>query len=105
MTKQEFLHELGLSREEFRDLMERFVYFLKPLNEAQRDAVRRSMPTISEASRSFGPHVDEVQLGEILVEILEGINFVVLGCHSFKVMNRNPGSSSAPHPHEPEKPK
>ncbi|HSY36477.1 MAG TPA: hypothetical protein VK814_12055 [Acidobacteriaceae bacterium] len=105
MTKREFLDQLGLSSEEFRDLMQKFVYFLEPLNEAQRDAVRRSMPTIAEAASSLGPDLTQDQLGEILIGILEGIDFVVLGCHSFKTMNINPGSSIAPHQHKPEKPK
>jgi hypothetical protein len=104
MTKREFLDQLGLSSEEFRDLMQKFVYFLEPMNEAQRDAVRRSMPTITEAASSFGPNVTQERLGEILVEILEGIDFVVLGCHSFKTMNLNPRRSIG-HQHNPEKPK
>jgi len=41
----------------------------------------------------------------MLVEILEGIDFVVLGCHSIRKMNRNPGRSSAADQHEPDKPK
>jgi hypothetical protein len=102
MTKQEFLDKLGLGSGEFRDLMQQFIRFLEPLNEAQRNAVWRSMPTIAEAANSFGPDVTQDQLGEILVEILEGIDFVVLGCHFIRVMNPNPRSSSAPHPHKPE---
>lgn len=105
MTKREFLDQLGLSSEEFRDLIQRFVYFLEPMNEAQRNAVRRSMPTIAEAARSFGPKVTQERLGEILVEILDGIDFVVLGCHSIRMMNLNPGRSIAPPPHKPDKPK
>lgn len=103
MTRQEFLDRLGLSSEEFRDLMQKFVYFLESLNEAQRDAVRRSMPTIAEAASSLGPNVTPEQLGEILREILKGIDFVVLGCHSINVMNLNPRRSIAPH--QPEQPK
>jgi len=102
MTKREFLHELGLSSEEFRDLIQKFVYFLEPMNEAQRDAVRRSMPTITEAASSFGPDVSQERLGEILGEILEGIDFVVLGCHSIRKSNLSPGRSIAPHQHKPE---
>ena len=105
MTKQEFLDRLGLSSEEFRDLMQKFVYFLEPLNEAQRDAVRRSMPTIAEAARSSGPNVTPEQLGEILIGILEGIEFVVLGCHSIRVMNLNPRRSIAHQRPKPKKPK
>ena len=105
MTKREFLDQLGLSNEEFRDLIRKFVHFLEPMNEAQRDAVRRSMPTIAEAAKSFGPDVTQDSLGEMLVEILEGIDFVVLGCHSIRKMNRNPGRSSAPDQDERERPK
>ncbi len=105
MRKQEFLDRLGLSSEEFRDLIQKFVYFLEPLNEAQKDAVRRSMPTIAEAARSLGPNVTPEQLGEILLEILEGIEFVVLGCHSIRVMNLNPRRSIAPHQPKTKEPK
>ena len=59
MTRQEFLGEVGLSNDEFRDLIQKFVSFLEPLNEAQRDAIHRSLPTIAEAARSLGPDVTQ----------------------------------------------
>lgn len=105
MTRRELLDQLGLTSDEFRDLMQKFVYFLEPMNEAQQDAVRRSMPTIAEAARSFGPRVNEEQLGEILREILRDIDVMVLGCHFIRVMNQNLQGSSAPHQSNPEKPK
>ena len=104
MTKQEFLNEVGLSNDEIRDLMQKFVCFLEPLSEAQRDAVHRSLPTIAEAARSFGPDVTRERLSEILKEILEGIDYVMLNCHAIRVMNLDPRRSIAPHQHEPEKP-
>jgi len=104
MTKQEFLDEVGLSTHEFRDLIQKFVDFLEPLNEAQKDAIHRSLPTIAEAARSMGPNVTEQRLGEILGEILEGIDYVTLNCHSISVMNLDPRRSIA-HQHKPEEPK
>ncbi|MGD0648148.1 MAG: hypothetical protein ABR971_09160 [Acidobacteriaceae bacterium] len=104
MTRQEFLDEVGLSSEEFRDLIQKFVYFLEPLNEAQRDAIHRSLPTITEAARSMGPKVTPDRLGEILKEILEGIDYVMLNCHAIRVMNLDPRRSIAPHQYKPEEP-
>ncbi len=103
MTRQEFLDEVGLSSEEFRDLMQKFVYFLEPLSEAQRDAVHRSLPTIAEAARSLGPNVTQENLGEILRGILDGIDIVVLNCHAISVRNLNRRRSIGT-PHESEKP-
>jgi hypothetical protein len=90
MTKEEFLSRLGLSSHEFRELVRKFIHFLDRLTEAERAAVLRSMPTIAEAARSFGPDVTSDELGNILKEILEGIDIVALGCHSFGEMNPNP---------------
>jgi len=105
MTRQEFLGEVGLSNDEFRDLIQKFVSFLEPLNEAQRDAIHRSLPTIAEAARSLGPDVTQERLGEVLKEILKGIDYVTLNCHAIQVMNLDPRRSVAPHQHKPEKPK
>ncbi len=104
MTKQEFLDEVGLSNHEFRDLIQKFVHFLEPLSAAQRDAVHRSLPTIAEAARTLGPNVTQERLGEILKEILEGIDYVTLNCHAISIMNLDPRRSIAPHQHNPEKP-
>ena len=105
MTHEEFLYQLGLSREEFRDLLQKFSYFLGTLNEAQKDAVRRSNPTIAEAARSFGPEVTPEELEKILAGMLDGIEFVLFGCFSGRLVNPNLWRPSAPHQTKPEKPK
>jgi hypothetical protein len=55
MNHDEMLKELGMSHAELRDLLAKFDDFLKSLTEAQQNAVRRSLPTHSEAIKAFGP--------------------------------------------------
>jgi len=105
VTKHEFLDQLGLSSEEFRDLLQKFSSFLGTLNEAQRDAVRRSNPSIAEAARTFGPEVTPAELEKILEGMLDGVEFVLFGCFSGRLVNPNLGRSIAPHQPKPEKPK
>jgi len=101
MTKQEFLKRLGLSSEEFRDLMEKLVHFLERMNEPQRNAVLRSMPTVAQAATAFGPKITPDQLNKILKEILEGIDTIILGCHSIEVINPTPEGDVAANPPDP----
>ncbi len=98
MTEQEFLDQLGLSREEFRDLLQKFRVFLETLNESQKDTVRRSNPTIAEAARSFRPEMTPVELEEILAGLLGRIDFVLFGCFSGERVNPNRGRSIDPKP-------
>ncbi len=90
MTKEEFLKQVGLSNDEFRDLLQKFVSFRDSLNPAQKDAVQRSMPTLSEAAKSFEPNITTEQLSEILKELLEGIDFDPVGCHGIESKSHNP---------------
>jgi hypothetical protein len=104
MTKQEFLEGLGLSSEEFRDLMQKFGDFVESLNEAQQGVVRRSMPTVAETSRSFGPKMTPKDLERVLAGLGDN-EFVMWGCFSGLERYPNPGRPIAPHPPKPKKPK
>jgi hypothetical protein len=105
VTKKEFLDHLRLSSEEFSDLMGKYVLFLESLNEAQREAVRRSMPSITETARSFGPKMTPEDLEKVLAGILGGIEFVMWGCFSGLERYPNAGRPVAPHPPKPKKAK
>jgi hypothetical protein len=54
MNHNEMLEALGMSHAELHELLVKFDAFLKSLNEAQQNAVRRSLPTHSEAIKAFG---------------------------------------------------
>ncbi len=54
MNQEEMLKELGLSREEFNDLLAKFRTFMASLDERQHATVRRSLPDMAEALASFG---------------------------------------------------
>jgi hypothetical protein len=57
MTRREMLEKLGLTEEEYADLMKKTLGFCKSLNEAQKRVVKSSLPSLEEAARSFGPDV------------------------------------------------
>jgi hypothetical protein len=63
------------------------------------------MPTIAESASSFGPKVTPEQLEKILAGILEGIEFVILGCYTGDVKKLNPRRPIASHPPKTGKPK
>ena len=73
MTQKQLLKLLGLTSEEFRDLLQKFADFQKSLNPAQRDAVERSMPTIAQARRSLGGDLTPEQLLD-LVRKIQGVH-------------------------------
>jgi hypothetical protein len=62
MNHNEMLKELGMSHAELRELLVKFDTFLKSLNEAQQNALRRSLPTHSEAIKAFGPGLNADEL-------------------------------------------
>lgn len=68
MNRDEMLKELGVSADELHDLLEKFHAFLASLDEPQRAAIRRSLPTLAEALAAFGPNVTE----EDLLKLFEG---------------------------------
>ena len=68
MTHDEMLEALGMSHAELRDLLRKFDDFLKSLNEPQQNALRRSLPTHSEAIKAFGPGLN----GDDLLQLFDG---------------------------------
>jgi hypothetical protein len=64
MNREELLKALGLSDQEFRELLEKFNAFLSSLNKNQQAVVRRSLPTIGQALHALRPDVTEADLEE-----------------------------------------
>lgn len=66
MTHKEMLKRMGLTEEEFRDLLTKFRHFYDLLNANQKAVVTRSLPTLEAAARSFGPDVSVEDMQELL---------------------------------------
>jgi hypothetical protein len=68
MNHDEMLRKLGLNDVQFRDLLAKLNKLMLSLDTKQRDVVTSSLPTLSEAARSFGPGVSESDLEAFLEE-------------------------------------
>jgi hypothetical protein len=68
MNQEDMLKELGVSAAQLHDLLGKFHAFFASLDEPQRAAIRRSLPTVHEALLAFGPTVNE----EDLLKLFEG---------------------------------
>jgi hypothetical protein len=62
MNPDEMLKELGMSHAELHELLTKFHAFLLSLSEGQQNAIRRSLPTLAEAIKAFGPGVNAGEL-------------------------------------------
>lgn len=62
MNREELLKALGLSSEEFHDLLKKFDAFFSSLNKNQQVIVRRSLPTVAQALSALRPDVSEAEL-------------------------------------------
>jgi hypothetical protein len=62
MNPDEMLKALDLSQGQLHELLAKFSAFLELLDERQRHAVRRSLPTLAEAVAAFGAEVDPAEL-------------------------------------------
>jgi hypothetical protein len=60
------LKKLGLTIEEFRDLIQKLDTLNKSLNPAQRAVIERSFPTAAAAATTFGQDVTAAQLQSLL---------------------------------------
>jgi hypothetical protein len=87
MNQEEMLRELGVSRKELRDLLAKFNSFLASLDERQHAVVRRSLPTLAEATASFGPDVTEDDLRRLFEG--EGDELPVFGGGGYFLCQRN----------------
>jgi hypothetical protein len=66
MTHNEMLAELGLTNEEFTDLLQKLDTFHKSLTKAQRAVIVRSLPTAAAAAATFGHSVTAEQLQKLI---------------------------------------
>jgi hypothetical protein len=57
MTRDEMHARLGLSPKDLTDLLNKYRDFHKGLSDAQKAVVTRSLPSIEDAMKSFGPDV------------------------------------------------
>lgn len=62
MTREEMLKRLGVTEAELRDFLHRFSQFAASLDPKQRAMLERSMPSMEEARKAFGPDVSEEDL-------------------------------------------
>jgi hypothetical protein len=62
MTRDEMLRKLGLTNEEFKDLIHKLERLHQSLTESQRAVFVRSFPTAASAAASFGSDVSADQL-------------------------------------------
>jgi len=80
MTHEAMLKKLGLTEAQFGDLLKKHADFMNNLDTAQQKAVKRSMPTLTEAAASFGPNASVADLRALIkkhkpsVGTLSGIN-------------------------------
>jgi hypothetical protein len=66
MNRDQLLKHLGLSAHQLDDLLKKFHDFFNSLDEQQKHVVRRSVPSLKDASDSFGTAVNEHELLELL---------------------------------------
>ena len=57
MTHDDMLKKMGLTHDEHKDLLSKFSAFHGSLNDNQKKVMARSMPTLEQAAKSFGPGV------------------------------------------------
>ena len=62
MNREELLDALGLSSEEFHDLLKKFDAFFSSLDKNQQVVVKRSLPTVAQALAALKPDVSEAEL-------------------------------------------
>ncbi len=59
------LKQLGVSQQQFKDLLQKFQNFHNSLDEQQRKVVQSSMPNLKQAAAAFGPDVKEDDLHQL----------------------------------------
>jgi hypothetical protein len=57
MTREEMLKRMRLTEEELHHLLKAFRKFYTSLNQRQQAVVKRSLPSLDQAAKSFGPDV------------------------------------------------
>jgi hypothetical protein len=72
MKHEDMLKHLGLSKDQLRTLLRKFHDFHNSLDAEQKAVVDRSLPSLKQASDSFGPQTNESELHKLLGEHHEG---------------------------------
>lgn len=67
MDRTQMLKKMGLSEPQFEHLLRTFKHFYQELSPAEKAVVRRSLPTLEEAARSFDHGIKPADL-EVLFE-------------------------------------
>jgi hypothetical protein len=67
MDRKEMLKKMGLSENQLKHLLETFRHFYQGLEPAEKAVIRRSLPTLEEAARSFDHGIKAGDL-EVLFE-------------------------------------
>ena len=62
MNRDDMLKQLGVSQEQFQDLLQKFQNFFNSLDSQQQQVVKTSMPNVKQAAAAFGPEVNEGHL-------------------------------------------
>lgn len=72
MTREDMLKQLGLTHEEFKDLLLKLAVLRLSLNESQRAVLDRSLPSPSSAATTFGDDVTAGHLQELFGAEVQG---------------------------------
>jgi hypothetical protein len=83
MTDPQILKQMELSDKELRDLLGRLASAFDGLNEAQKNVMKATLPSLHEALQSFTGEITEQQLLEFLEERQpeSGVVMLVRGTH------------------------
>lgn len=65
MSRDEMLNRLGLSDADLTDLLTQYNDFVGKLKPGQQAVIKRSLPTVQEATQSFGPDVTADDMQEL----------------------------------------
>jgi hypothetical protein len=71
MNKEQMLQELGLTSDEFNDLLQKYASFANSLDPAQKAVVENSIPKLHEAAASFGPDVTPGDLESLFLGVTD----------------------------------
>jgi hypothetical protein len=91
MTQDEFLKRIGLTHEEFVDLVRKFNKFARSLSKTQMMAVEGSMLPLSDAARTFDPDLSENDFADIVDAMVKTVKPTpVMFIHWGAIFNPNP---------------
>ena len=82
MTRVELLNKMNLTSEEHADLMKKYEAFAASLNENQQKVVTRSLITLEQARKTFGPHTTIQDIENLVGPIFAAANASCNGAQS-----------------------